>query len=498
MIVGLLILLQILWLGIFFINLTSSSWWIQIILRTVSIIALLTVINRSINPAYKLAWTVLIFVFPMFGGLMYILYGNQKPGRKLQRKIDSITEKNQTLLQQEEAIITKIKQTDLRAYGQMNYILKQAKYPVFSNTQTKYYNSGESNFPDILEALRNAKHFIFLEYFIIGEGKMWNQMLDIMKEKAKQGLDVRVLYDDFGCVTLLPYKYDKILEQYHIKCEVFNPIVPFVSAVMNNRDHRKILVVDGYIGFTGGINLADEYINEIDRFGYWKDAGIRLMGEGVWSLTHMFLTMWNALRTTDQDFNLFRPKTNMTIPFQKDGFVQPYQDSPLDTETVGENVYLNMINHAHDYIYIYTPYLITDNEVMAALCLASKRGVDVRIMTPGIPDKKLVFLVTQSYYDQLVEAGVRVYQFDPGFVHSKCFVCDDTIATVGTINLDFRSLYLHFECGVFLYQCSAIQSIKADFLETQKRCTQITKKQLSHKLPFRLLQAILRLFAPLL
>ena len=498
LIVGVLLLLQIVWAGIFLVHLTSESWWIQIIFRILSIIALLVVMNRSVNPAYKLAWTVLILVFPMFGGLMYLLLGDKKPARRMRTKMESVAKQVEPLLSQEELILSEIDLLDKKAARQIGYILNSAKYPVYNQTQTKYYVRGEDNFPDMLEALRNAKHYIFMEYFIIGEGKMWNEILEILKEKAQQGLDVRLLYDDFGCLTLLPYQYEKELEKYNIKCEVFNPFVPIVSIVMNHRDHRKILVVDGYVGFTGGINLADEYINEVDRFGYWKDTGIRLIGEGVWSLTLMFLSMWNSLRKTDDDFEKFRPNVYAPMAFENDGYVQPYGDSPLDAETVGENVYLNIISSALEYVYMFTPYLIIDNEMMTALCLASKRGVDVRIMTPNVPDKKMVFMVTQSYYHQLVEAGVKIYQFEPGFLHAKCFVCDDSIATVGTINMDYRSLYLHFECGVFLFKSSSVFKIKQDFLETQEQCIPMTIDQLDRKLPFRLLQAVLRLFAPLM
>lgn len=468
------------------------------LMRALSVIALLVIINRNENPAYKLAWTVPILTFPLLGGMMYVFFGGKKPARGMRKKLDASAKETASLLLQNPNVFEEIKTYDQQIAGQVNYIKECGNFPVYGQTQTKYYKSGEENFPDILKALKEAKHYIFLEYFIIGEGKMWGAMLEILKEKAALGLDVRLIYDDFGCMTLLPYQYKKELESYNIKCEVFNKTKPFFSTVLNHRDHRKILVVDGYIGFTGGINLADEYINEKVRFGYWKDTGIRLTGDAVWSLTVMFLTMWNAFRKTDEDFTKFQPHIHGKDLFQHDGYVQPYGDSPLDDERFGENVYLNIINCSKRYVYIYTPYLIIDNEMMTALCLASKRGVDVRIMTPNIPDKKMVFYVTQSYYDQLVKAGIKVYQFEPGFLHAKCFVCDDEIATVGTINMDYRSLYLHFECGVFLYQNSAVFDVKKDFLDTQKQCIEMTQELLVRKLPVRLIQAILRLFAPLM
>jgi cardiolipin synthase len=302
-----------------------------------------------------------------------------------------------------------------------------------------------------------------------------------------------------GCVNTLPAKYFKKLQKKGIKCAAFNPFLPVISVVMNNRDHRKIFVVDGNIGFTGGINLADEYINQVERFGYWKDTGIRLEGEAVWSFTAMFLEMWNYITQETEDCTKFMPKIYQTEPFKEDGFVQPYGDSPLDHENVGENIYLNIINRAKKYVYIFTPYLIIDNEMMVALRNAAKSGVDVRIVTPGIPDKKAIFLMTQSYYQPLLESGVKIYQYTPGFIHAKCFVCDDEVATVGSINLDFRSLYLHFECGVWMYRSSAVMQVKEDCLATFEQSEEISVEFCRKRhLVVRMVQSLMRLFAPLL
>jgi cardiolipin synthase A/B len=497
-IVSILILVQMVWFSILLLKLSNHLWWINILLQLISFIALLVVINKNYNPAYKLAWAVPIIAFPILGGLLYMLIGGKKPARKMRRKMDESWKKVSQSLCQQEGVLKSIDGLDKIVRGQVEYIKNCSSYPVYSNTATKYYKSGEENFPDMLEALKNAKHYIFVEYYIIAEGTMWRQILTIMKEKAMAGLDVRLIYDDFGCMNLLPFNYKDELTKYNIKCEVFNPVVPFISAVMNHRDHRKIMLIDGYIGFTGGINLADEYINEIHRFGYWKDTGIRLMGEAVHNLTVMFLTTWNSLCKTDEDFQQFKPDYYFTGNFQKDGFIQPYGDTPLDEENVAEDVYLNIINTAVNYVYLFTPYLIIDNEMMTALCLAAKRGVDVRIVTPNIPDKKIVFYVTQSYYHHLVEAGIKIYQFEPGFLHAKCYVSDDKIATVGTINMDYRSLYLHFECGVYLYGASAVGTIKDDFIETIEKSILINEKLMRCRLPMRLFQSVLRLFAPLL
>lgn len=504
-IVGVLIIIQIIWFVNFMLNLTSESWWIQILMRGLSFFALIFVINRKDNPAYKLAWSVPILAFPIFGGLLYLMFGGKKPAIRMRTQIDHSWKRLSKEIAQDSTVLNTIESLDKKVRGQVGYIVNNSGYPVYENTQMKYYESGEVNFPDMIEALKSAEKFIFVEYFIIGEGRMWNEILEILKEKAMAGVDVRLIYDDFGCLTLLPYKYGEELAKYQIKCVVFNPVIPIFSTVMNHRDHRKIMVIDGTIGFTGGINLADEYINEKDRFGYWKDTGVRLIGDAVFSLTTMFLTTWNAFHASNDELIDFKPDPLLVEKYrtkekenEKFGFVQPYADSPLDEESVGENVYLNIINMAEEYVYICTPYLIIDNEMVTALCLASKRGVDVRIITPNIPDKKIVFAVTQSYYEQLVEAGIKVYQFEPGFLHAKSFICDDEIATIGTINMDYRSLYLHFECGVYLYRNDVIFDMKKDFIDTMEQSILMTEEKIRRKLPMRLFQSVLRLFAPMM
>lgn len=356
-------------------------------------------------------------------------------------------------------------------------------------------------FPVLVHELEQAKHFIFIEYFIINDGVMWHTILNILEKKAKEGVDVRLIYDGFGCLTTLPYKYDEEMRKHGIKCEVFNRFRPILNIIQNNRDHRKICVIDGWTGFTGGINLADEYINQRKRFGHWKDTAVMLKGDGVWNMTAMFLYMWGIVSRTDtsSDFGNYVPHRWHPEQFEGSGYVQPFCDSPLDDEVVGENVYLNIINRAKNYVYICTPYLIIDNEMMTALCLAAKSGVDVRIMTPGIPDKKMVFLLTQSYYKQLLESGVKIYEYQPGFLHAKSFVCDDKVGVVGTINLDYRSLYLHFEDGVWLYKNDVVLDIRNDFLETLEYCSSIDLEFcLKRNITVRAMQNILRVFAPLL
>jgi cardiolipin synthase len=348
---------------------------------------------------------------------------------------------------------------------------------------------------------------------------MFDAIVDRLEQKAKEGVHIRLIYDGVGSISTLPPKYYKTLQAKGIHCACFNPFRPFLSIIMNNRDHRKILVIDGRIAYTGGINLADEYINAIKKYGYWKDTAVRITGEAVWSFTTMFLEMWNYIVRGTEDYTRFRAaqpdlpggeSSMQPVPSENGGslksdvqesigYVQPYADSPLFPEHIGENVYLNMINMAHRYVYIYTPYLIIDSEMSTALCNAAKSGVDVRIITPGIPDKKTVFLLTRSHYPELLKNGVKIYQYTPGFVHAKCFVCDDKYATVGSINLDYRSLCLHFECGALFYQSKVVAEVQKDIMQTLSACEQITLEQCeSLRLPTRLVRGVLRLFAPLL
>ena len=497
-IVGVVIVLQIAWLIWLAQVIGEHSKFIEWGLQLVSVAVVIYIVNKEENPAYKLAWTIPILIFPIFGGLLYLTLGNKTPAKKLRLELERSLGETDFLLSQSESVMNNLRQRSPQAAAQAKYIDTSGGYPIYQNSSAKYYPSGEAMFEEMIEDLKKAKYYIFMEFFIVEEGYMWNTILEILKERVDDGVEVRFMYDDVGCVDLLPYKYYKELERCGISCVAFNPIIPLVSTAWNNRDHRKVVVIDGHTAYTGGLNLADEYINRKERFGYWKDAGLKVIGDAVWNFTVMFLQVWNAIRKTDEGYGMFVPHGHHEGRFVDDGFIQPYADNPLDTETVGENVYLNIINAATDYVYIYTPYLIIDNEMMTALCLASKRGVDVRIVTPGIPDKPTVFLLTQSYYAQLVEAGVKVYQYTPGFIHAKCFVSDDVIATVGTINMDYRSLYLHFENGVFMYHCLAVTEVKIDMLKTFKQCELITKEHCQGNMVKRLMQSVLRVLAPLL
>lgn len=497
-IVGIILAIQVAWFLTVLVKFSNYSMYISSAFTLLSGLAILWIINKPENPAYKIAWIIPIAAFPILGGLLYLAFGTKKPSKNMREKLEKVYKETRHLLKQDEGVLQELRTVDENIAGQAYYIANSAGFPIHKNTSVQYHKIGEESYSILLEELKKAKSFIFMEYFIIEEGIMWNSILEVLEEKAKAGVDVRLIYDDVGCLTLLPYGYEKKMEAKGIKCIAFNPFVPIFSVAMNNRDHRKITVIDGHTAFSGGINLADEYINEKIRFGHWKDTGIMVKGEGVWNFTLMFLQMWNAYRKTDDDYEIFRPHINREENFISDGYIQPYGDSPLDGEVVGESVYMNILNNAKRYVYIFTPYLIIDNEMITALCLAAKRGVDVRIVTPGIPDKKTVFRLTQSYYSQLIRAGVKIYEYTPGFIHAKSFVCDDEVATVGTINMDYRSLYLHFECGVFMYKASAIKDIKADSLETIARSKEITIEDCNRGLFIGLGQAILRGFAPLM
>lgn len=501
---GLILVIQVVWLVDVLLNLQSYSTVASSILTVLSLLVTLYIVYKDGNPAYKLAWIVPILVFPVFGGLLYLAMGNKKPPKKYRRAIKQLKADPQLAMPQNEGVMEKIKEASLSTYGQTNYISKVAGYPIYKNEYSKYYPIGEEYYEDLIVELKKAKHFIFMEYFIVEEGEMFDRILEILYLKAKEGVDVRFMYDDVGSVSILPYGYAKRLERKGIKCIAFNPFVPFLSVAMNNRDHRKITVIDGHTAFTGGINLADEYINAKVRFGHWKDTGIRVRGQAVWNFTVMFLRMWNINRITDTEFAKFGPEVyRHEMKLEKDeepdyGYIQPYGDSPTDDEITGENVYLNIINMAVRYVYIFTPYLIVDHEMITAITLAAKRGVDVRIVTPGIADKKIVNEVTKSYYPILLQAGAKIYEYTPGFLHAKCVVCDDEIATVGTINMDFRSLYLHFENGVYLYKTKTVADIKADMLHTMNVSESITYEMTEKGRAFGIVRAILRLFAPLM
>lgn len=494
------ILIQVAYLVSIFWTLGTLFTYSYVIFTVAGVLISLYIMNSDMNPSYKIAWIVPILVFPIFGVMLYTCFGNRHSGDRLRKAMEKYSREERLILKQDETLADIIKSDESDALKQVNYLYSFGGYPVYTNTQTFYFEIGEAKFAAMLEELEKAKRFIFLEYFIIQEGKMWDTILEILERKVKEGVDVRVIYDDIGCLLTLPAKYYLTLEKKGIKCKVFNRFKPVWSAKMNNRDHRKILVIDGHTAFNGGINLADEYINEYKKHGHWKDSAVMLKGEAVRSFTIMFLSMWNYLSYEKaSSYDKYFPLPEEIEEFKGNGYVVPYTDSPLDNEPVGENAYMNIINEAKDYVYITTPYLIIDNEMMTALTLAAKSGVDIRIITPHIADKWFVHAVTRAHYKQLISKGVKIYEYTPGFIHAKNFVSDDKTAVVGTINLDFRSLYLHFECATWMYKTRSVKDVKEDFLNTLEKCEEITLEKCQKVNVFvRIIRVFLRLFAPMM
>ena len=490
----LLVAIQVAWLLWAFFSLTTGRVWVNAALRALSVIIVLYLVRKDENSAYKIIWIVLIGTLPILGGALYLLFGNKAPAKRMRQKMQEVEKQHSDDLKQPEG---QVEMLEARSRSLSRYIANYGPYPAWKNTAAEYYPCGEDMYPHLLADLEKAERFIFLEFFIVSEGKMWSSIEKILVRKAAQGVDVRLIYDDFGSLLGLPSDFVVRMERHHIRCIPFNPVVPLVSIVMNHRDHRKIVVVDGSIGYTGGVNLADEYINEEKRFGYWKDAAIRLEGAAVWNFTVMFLNFWNSFRRSETDYTPFAPDP-AAFPQAQDGVIQPYADSPLDEEPLAETVYMDILSQAQDYVYIYTPYLAVGEEMLDALKMAAKRGVDVRLVVPGIPDKKLVYRLTRSYYVPLIWAGVKIYEYTPGFLHAKCYVSDDKVAVVGSINMDYRSLFLHFECGTLLMHNSQVAALRDDVRHTLTCCREVQLSDCRTSLPGTLLDSVLRLLSPLM
>jgi len=476
------------------------SYWI---LSVLSIIVCINIINKHEKAGFKLTWIFIILMFPLFGGILYIVLNFWSNPKKLRRALFGNIANSREAFYLHGNRLEDLVNNYPDFMSQAHYLQEYAGFPVYGNTKQEYFPSGETFFKRVLEDLEKAQKYIFMEFFILKEGQMFNSILDILERKAADGIDVRIMYDDMGCFFTLPQDFPKTLKQKGIKCFVFNKFRPIVSSLQNNRDHRKIISIDGKIAFTGGLNLADEYINAVERFGHWKDAAIKIEGDAAWSLTLIFLQMWNLSLKKKDDYASFFPGRNDEEniggeEYKSWGYVQPYADSPIDRENVGEHVYIQIINHAKKYVYINTPYLIVDDNLLSALILAAKSGIDVRIITPHRWDKWIVAITSRSYYRRLIKAGVKVYEYTSGFNHGKTFVSDDKIATVGTTNLDFRSLYLHFECGVLIYASEAVAAVKEDFLRTLPASQEITLKECVEKKFRSIVSDVLRIFAPLM
>lgn len=496
-VVAVSVLLQIAWIMVTAQHLLKNSEIFNTIVTLLGWVVALHIYARNMNSAYKFSWIILVLMFPVLGLSMYLFFGSQFSNLLVRKFFESREGVRDHYLPENQDVWDSLQQTDRAIANQAYYIQHAGGYPVYQNTDLVYYSDTVEALEALKAELQKAESFIFMEYHAIEDSVAWAGIEQILKQKAAAGVDVRVFYDDMGSIGFLSKPFTKRLQAEGIQCRVFNPISPLVNGFMNNRDHRKITVIDGKVGFTGGYNLADEYFNITHPYGFWKDSGLKLTGDAVRSLTATFLEMWSATQKEPENMEPFFPAVSYQA--KGNGYVQPYADSPLRKKRLGENVYLNLIKNAKRYIYITTPYLIIDDEMESELVLAASRGVDVRIVTPGIPDKKLIYRVTRSYYARLVASGVRIYEYTPGFMHAKQFVCDDEVATVGTINLDFRSLYLHFENGCWFYNCKAVHDVKRDFEAVFQDSNEVTEAYSGKRsLTLRTGECILRLFSPLM
>ena len=498
---AIIILIQFGWIAFTLHEAEAVNQWFYLSLRVISFVIALYVVYKDSRPHNKLSWIFLILFVPFIGCPCYFLFGRSEMTKKHRERIAQLQAFVEPMRQQEQVVAMALEQREQTAYKQMQLSLNTGNYPVYMEKESKYYKVGDEMFVDMLEDIKHARNFIFLEYFIMKQGKMFDTLMDALEERAQAGVHVRLIYDDMGCVDEFPRHFYRKLQARGIHVACFNPFRPFLSVIMNNRDHRKIMVIDGKIAYTGGVNIADEYINVIERFGHWKDAGVRITGDAVWSFTTMFLEMWSYVTKGTEDFSKFKvvENDNAALIAQGKGFVQPYADCPLDKQYLIEGIYLHLINHARKHIYIFTPYLILGSEIATTLINAARSGVDVRIVTPAIPDKKMVFLLTQANYENLIRGGVRIYQYTPGFIHSKCLVVDDEYASIGTTNLDFRALYLHFECGTLMYNTESVHKVTEDALETFRKSREILLEECENKNFFyQLFLSVMQLFSPLL
>ena len=498
--VALSVLLQVGWILGFALYLTRYYAVIQLASSLLALLVVFTVYGRNMNSAFRLSWIILILLFPVLGTCLYLLFGQSVAVWPLRRRLrggdQALDPARQLEVESGRPVTDALQVAAPDLAGQVKYLQNTAGYPVYHNTEVRFYGDTNEALEAQQEALRSAQHFIFMEYHAIEDSTAWHSLEDILVERAAAGVDVRVFYDDVGSMGFISPPFAQRLRAHGIQCRVFNPLVPAMNIIMNNRDHRKITVVDGKIGFTGGYNLADEYFNLTHPYGTWKDTGLRLEGDAVRGLTLIFLQMWGATQKEPVEAAPFLPP-GQTI-CRSDAVVVPYADNPLDEEPVGENVYINLITHADRYVWLTTPYLIISDEMQRALTLAARRGVDVRIVTPGIPDKKMVYRVTRSHYARLAAHGVRIFEYTPGFIHAKQAVADDKAAVVGTINLDYRSLYLHFENACWFSGCEAVKDVQKDFEDLYAQSREVTDQYKVRSAAVRGVDCLLRMFSPLM
>lgn len=499
--VAVAILLQCYFLYLVLVQIEKNYEWVDQVARMAALLLCMALFSMNKTASMKMPWFILMLTFPIAGTMIYLIVGLNGSSRRMRRRFDEIDARLFPYIRQDPKVIQKMEEKDHTVANMSRYIARHAPFPVYDDSDIEFFSCAADALEAQKEALRKAEKFIFMEYHAIENAESFAEIKEILTEKAAEGLDVRIFYDDIGSIAFINTDFIREMRSRGVQCRVFNPVIPLVNVFLNNRDHRKITVVDGKVGFTGGYNLANEYFNITHPYGYWKDTGVKITGNAVRNLTMMFLEMWNAIRSKDkddEDYEPFFPELEYTQK-EEGALIQPYGDTPLDSEHVGENVYLNAISSAERYVWIITPYLVITDEMNRAMGLAAERGVDVRIITPGIPDKRTIYTVTRSYYQRLVQDGVRIFEYTPGFCHAKQLIADDRVALCGTINFDFRSLYHHFEDGVLFTNCKAVQDMKADFEHCFPLCMEVTKK---YKKTRNLLQrgwnSILRLFSSLL
>jgi cardiolipin synthase len=495
-----LISFQIFILVTLILNVLERSNLYFTIIYILGFIAAFYVVSREEHPAFKISWVIVILAAPVFGVPFYLIFGNKRDTKKIGRQL---SEYNKYFLYNSKNVFPPPEISTIEALNEKNrnykrqseYLANLTHSSLYDGTSIKYYESGELAIEDILASIESASRFILIEIFIIDFGYLWDKLLTLLQKKVEENVSVYLLYDDLGTIQNFPIHYERTLNKMGIKATVFNKLKAHLNPRLNYRDHRKLIIIDGYTGYTGGINIADEYINRKIRFGHWKDTAVKLEGKAVFSMTEMFFQQWCFASKTPIDISQFTVRKSS----ESDGWVQPFGDSPLDNDNIAENAYIQIINHASNYVWITTPYLILDTQMITALSIAAQSGVDVRIITPGIPDKWYVHSVSRSHYAQLLRAGVRIYEYTPGFIHSKMFVCDDSVAIVGTTNMDYRSFYLHFECGVAMYYNSAINDVRNDIDRTYDLSKEILlSEEMKTPLLTRILRNILKLFSPMM
>ncbi len=477
---------------------SQVGFYAYLFLNLISLLVVLAIVSNNENPSYKITWIILILSFPIIGGVFYLLLGNKRLSESLLAQANQAIEETKEHMPANHLCDRALMQASPSLGLQGRYIYNMSGNPLWEDMDSTFFPLGELMFERMMLEMEQAERFIFLEFFIVRPGMMWDRIFDLLKRKVAQGVEVRFMYDDIGTIRTLPKGYDNIIREAGIKLCVFNPFRPRVNMILNNRDHRKVLVIDGKAAFCGGINIADEYINAVDRFGHWKDTGVMIRGPAVWGFTFMFLQLWQFSTSDEIDFNAYRTPIDPCPPPPK-GLVQVFGDSPLDRVNVTETAYRNIISRSTQYVYITTPYLVINYEMESVLCAAAESGIDVRIMTPYRYDKWYVHVLTRSHYARLIRSGVRILEYTPGFIHGKTFVCDDEICMVGTCNMDFRSFYLHFECSASFYGSDTVMAVKEDFLDCQPRCHEYTLEE-AEKVPLhiRVLRVMLKVFAPLI